>query len=182
MSATGAKWSFATSIAVVALGFVGIACTDTEPDGLALYEAGRRVSLEASRSHLLGEQLMTMFNQCHLFHIVTGNDSSQDALGELWRDTERGDHVVLAVQDTAHPKFEHLRGRRFTLLLGLDAEAGVGHVLTTNDGVVSSYIKCPGGDFMELTCELLSEAVPRDSLPVCSRVDDFRSRLGEQPR
>ena len=98
--------------------------------------------------------------RCSVLHAAPG-----------WIRTPRG------LRFAVHPWFGHLQRRTFTMLLSLDPVAGTGQVLTNHDGVVTLYIKCPGMDMMALTCELLSEVSPRDSWPICSRVDEIRNQI-----
>lgn len=177
MHSSAAIWPWVIPVVAALLSSACGTRLDTNAEGIALYYAGRRVSLEQSRSVSLRERLNAFFYECRTYQAVTGLESPQDELQELWESEERGDHVLLTGRGAVHPRFGHLQGRTFTMLLSLDPVAGTGQVLTNHDGVVTLYIKCPGMDMMALTCELLSEVSPRDSWPICSRVDEVRNQI-----
>lgn len=140
-----------------------VAPLEAQEADIALYDAGRQVPLSQTRSAELRQSAMEWFHQCRTWQAVTGTDPSQAELRGLWEDQARKAHVVLRPE-----------GGSFILRMGVDPELGITPVLTEQDGLLTSYIKCPGLEAMALGCEFSRELSPPGEWPVCAAVERTR--------
>lgn len=151
-----------TALLVAALASA-VALLEAQEADIALYDAGRRVSLSQTRSAELRRSAMELFHQCRTWQAVTGTDPSQAELRGLWEDQARKAHVVLRPE-----------GRSFILRMGVDPELGITPVLTERDGLLTWYIKCPGLEATALGCEFSRELAPSGEWPVCAAIERIR--------
>ncbi len=153
---------------------------------LSIYHAGRAVSLEPSDVVRLTGRFREFFYQCHTLQAVLGSEWPQDEIRSVWESQKQGSYALLREVGPRDAPFPDLRDQEFTILFGLDPEAGAGSVVTEHSGVLTLYSKCPGLDGMALTCELLQQVSTEDSWPVCRSVERISSKLeqlrGESPR
>jgi hypothetical protein len=129
---------------------------------LTLADAGgAAVELDAAAEEEIAAALLAYFAPCLPYgDVVADARPSPESLAAAWRELERGDHARLEAIAPADSRHHELRGRSFTLLVGLADERSPGATMTREpDGTVTSYAKCPGLEGLLLVCRI-RELVP----------------------
>jgi len=127
---------------------------DEDSARVSLVFFGSTVALDEGEIEQLEHEIGDFFAACHTYAAVTGAAWPQEKLEELWRNQEQRSYALLKSRGGLHNRHLHLRDRDYLLMLGLEAGHGVGPILTRHNGLLASYIKCPGLEAMSLSCTL----------------------------
>lgn len=138
---------------------------------LVLVSAGSEVDLEGEVAARLTTALTSYFASCHSYEtVVFGEEPPQDELRRLWAEHKLRTHALLHMTGGADSRHAGLRGRRFSLLLGLESESGPLPVLTEDENRhLTAYIKCPGLEGLILACQIHGIIPGMTPSPDCGR-------------
>ena len=150
---------------------------------LFLLSAGSLIELDDELQTQITAALMSYFESCLTYGaVVGGNQPPQEDLERLWSEQSPRTHALLEMTGALDSHHAQLRGKRFTLLVGLESRSGPSPVLTRDDHhQLTRYIKCPGLDGLLLSCQVHGVVPGMSPSPDCDRfkaIDRQRRETG----
>lgn len=144
---------------------------ESAPRQLLLVSEGSPIRMHGELESELADALDLYLESCLPFEsVVLGEPPPRDELERAWSQQSSRPHALLDSIGSPDSRHAHLRGKPFTLLVGLESESGPSPVLTRDrDQRLIRYIKCPDLDGLLLSCRLHGLLPGMSPSPECER-------------